>query len=59
MSFGKKSDVHKHLVPKHPLSSHKMSEDSGKNQIMEPPQDEQMRLGDPPTEREESTRNQN
>jgi hypothetical protein len=59
MSFGKKSDVHKHLVPKLPLSSHKMSEDSGKNQIMEPPQDEQMRLGDPPTEREESTRNQN
>ena len=59
MSFGRKSDVHKHLIPKHPLNSHKMAEDDGKNKMIEPPQDEQRHLGDPPTEHEESTRNQN
>ena len=59
MSFGRKSDVHKHLIPKHPLLSHKMVEDNEQQRIVEPAQDEQMRLGDPPTEREEPKSAQN
>ena len=55
MSFGHQSDVHNHLIPKRPLFSHKMAEDNGQNKIVEPLQDEQMRLGDPPTEREGPT----
>ena len=59
MSFGKKSDVHSHLIPKRPLFPHKMAEDNGPTKIVEPVQDEQMRLGDPPTEHEEPTSAQN
>jgi hypothetical protein len=59
MSFGRKSDVHKHLIPKHTMFSHKMAEDNGPTKIVEPVQDEQMRLGDPPTEREEPRSAQN
>ena len=59
MSFGQKSDVHKHLVPKRPLFSPKMAENNEQTRIVEPEQDEQMRLGDPPTEREEPTSAQN
>ena len=59
MSFGKKSDVHSHLIPKRPLFSHKVAEDNGPTKIVEPVQDEQMRLGDPPTERKEPTSAQN
>ena len=56
MSFGHQSDVHNHLFPKRPLFSYKMAEDDRQNKIVEPVQDEQMRLGDPPTKREESMR---
>ncbi len=55
MSFGHQSDVHNHLFPKRPLFSHKMVEDDRQNMIVEPVQNEQMRLGDPPTELEEPT----
>jgi hypothetical protein len=55
MSFGHQSDVHNHLFPKRPLFSQKMVENDRPNEIVEPVQDEQMRLGDPPTEREEQT----
>ena len=53
MSFGHQSDVHKHLFPKHPLFSHRMVEDNGHTKIVEPAQEEQSRLGDPPTKGEE------
>jgi hypothetical protein len=59
MSFGHQSDVHNHLIPKHPLFSHKIAESNEQTKIVEPVQDEQMRLGDPPTEREEPTSAQN
>ncbi len=59
MSFGRKSDVHKHLVPKHPLTPHKMAENNEQTRIQEPAQDEQMRLGDPPSERDEPRSSQN
>jgi hypothetical protein len=36
-----------------------MAENNEQNKIVEPVQDEQMRLGDPPTEREEPTSAQN
>jgi hypothetical protein len=36
-----------------------MGENNEQNKIVEPAQDEQMRLGDPPTERDEPTRAQN
>jgi hypothetical protein len=55
MSFGHQSEVHKHLIPKRPLFAHSVVEDDRQNKIVEPVQDEQMRLGDPPTEREEPT----
>ena len=55
MSFGHQSMVHNHLFPKRPLYSQKMAEDDRQNKIVEPVQDEQMRLGDPPTKREEPT----
>jgi hypothetical protein len=53
MSFGHQSDVHKHLFPKHPLVTQRMGEDNAHSKIVEPEQDEQMRLGDPPTKLEE------
>jgi hypothetical protein len=53
MSFGHQSDVHNHMFPKRPLFSHKVVEDERRNEIVEPVQNEQMRLGDPPTKREE------
>ena len=59
MSFGQRSDVHKHLIPKRSLFLHNMAENNEQNKIVEPVQDEQMRLGDPPTEREEPTSAQN
>ena len=52
MSFGHQSDVHTHLFPKRPLFSHKMVEDNSHTKIVEPVQEEQSRLGDPPTKRE-------
>ena len=55
MSFGHQSDVHNHLFPKRQLFSHKLVEDDRPNEIVEPMQNEQMRLGDPPTKREEPT----
>jgi hypothetical protein len=56
MSFGHQSDVHNHLLPKRPLFSHKMAEDNAQTKTGEPEQDEQMRLGDPPTKGEEPMR---
>jgi len=55
MSFGHQSDVHNHLYPKRPLFSNKMVEDNRQNENVEPMQNEQMRLGDPPTKQEEPT----
>lgn len=55
MSFGHQSDVHNHLFPKRLLFSHKMAEDDRDNEIVKPVQNEQMRLGDPPTKRPETT----
>ena len=53
MSFGHQSDVHKHLFPKHPLVPHRMAEDNGHIKIVEPEQEEGLRLREPPTEHEE------
>ncbi len=55
MSFGHQSDVHNHLFPKRPLFSHKLAADDRQEKIVEPVKAEQMRLGDPPTKREEPT----
>jgi hypothetical protein len=55
MSFGHQSDVHNHLSAKHPLFSHRMVEDNGHTKIVEPVQEEESRLRDPPTKREELT----
>lgn len=55
MSFGHQSDVHNHLIPKRSLFSHKTAENNEQTKIVEPVQDEEMRLGDPPTERKEPT----
>jgi hypothetical protein len=56
MSFGHKSEVHKHLFAKRPLYSHKMAEDNAHTKIVEPMQDERFRFRDPPTKREEPMR---
>jgi hypothetical protein len=53
MIFGRQTDLHKQLSSKRPLFSHRMVEDDRQNKIVEPVQDEQMRLGDPPTKRDE------
>jgi hypothetical protein len=53
MRFGHQSDVHKHLSPKRLLFSDKITENDMRNRIVEPVQNEQMRLSDPPTTREE------
>ena len=53
MSIGHQSEVHKHLIPKRPLFSHKMAEDNAQTNIAEPVQDEGLRLREPPAKREE------
>ena len=53
MSFGHQSDVHKHLIAKRPLFSHKMVEDNAHTKIVEPVQDEGLHLVAPPTKCEE------
>jgi len=53
MSFGHQSDVHKHLSAKRPLFSHEMVEDNTHTNIVEPVQDEGLRLREPPAKREE------
>lgn len=56
MMFGHQSAVHNHLSSKRPLFSHRMVNGTVYTEVVEPMQDEQMRLGDPPTEREEPIR---
>jgi hypothetical protein len=56
MSFGHQSDVHKHLFPKHPLSSRRMVEDNCNNKIVEPEQEEGLRLRGPSIKRDEPVR---
>ena len=53
MSFGHKSDVHKHLFPKHPFVSHRMAEDNGHIKIVEPELQEGLRLLEPPTKHQQ------
>jgi hypothetical protein len=53
MIFGRQSDVHKHLSAKRPLHSHRMIEDNAHARIVEPVQEEGLRLREPPTKREE------
>jgi len=55
MSIGHQSEVHKHLIPKRPLFSHKMAEDNAQTNIAEPVQDEGLSLKEPPGKREEPT----
>ena len=56
MSFWHQSDVHKHLSAKRPLFLHRMVEDNAHTKIVEPVQDEGLRLREPPTKREEPMR---
>jgi hypothetical protein len=53
MIFGRQSDVHKHLSAKRPLFSHRIVEDNAHTKIVEPVQDEGLRIREPSTKREE------
>ncbi len=55
MSIGHQSEVHKHLIPKRPLFSHKMVEDNAQTEIAEPVQDEGLHIKEPPAMHEEPT----
>jgi hypothetical protein len=55
MSFGHQSDVHNHLFPKRPLLSPRMVEDNAHTKVVEPMQDEGLRLKELPAKREEPT----
>ena len=56
MSFGQQSDVHTHQSAKRPLFLHRMVNGTVYTNIVEPVQNEGLRLRDPPTKREEPMR---
>jgi hypothetical protein len=58
MIFGNQSAVHKHLSTKRPLFSHRTVEDNAQTKIIEPVQDEGLRLKESLTKREEPTKTQ-
>lgn len=53
MSFGNKSDVHKHLTLKPASYLHKKADDHEQNNISQPEQAEQSLSNNPPAQREE------
>ncbi len=57
MIFRSKSNVKNHVSTKRPLFSHRMVEDDAHTKIVEPVQDEGLRLMEPPTKREEPMSN--